>query len=103
MNKNKIHKILSLDSGGSSIRSVIFDKNGRTIASHNVSVGANITIDPENSTKRIISTISDMLNEAKLSYDDIGQFSLGVAGISNDAAREMLFKRLEECNIYLNL
>ena len=99
MNKNKIHKILSLDSGASSIRSVIFDKNGRTIASHNVSVGANITIDPENSTKHIISSISDVLNEAKLSYDDIGQFSLGVAGISSDAAREMLFKRLEECGI----
>ena len=99
MDKNKTHKILSLDSGASNIRSVVFDESGKTIASHDISIGANITIDSENSTKHIISTISDLLNKAKLSYDDIGQFSLGVAGISSDAAREMLFKRLEECGI----
>jgi len=99
LDKNKIHKILSLDSGASNMRSVIFDQSGRTIASHDVPIGGNITIDCENSTKHIISTISDLLNKAKLSYDNIEQFSLGVAGISNDAARELLFRRLEECNI----
>ena len=96
---NKIHKILSLDSGASNIRSVIFDQTGRTIASHDVMEGANITIDCENSTKRVISTISDLLSKARLSYDDISHFSLGLAGISDDAARELLFKRLEECKI----
>ncbi len=97
--KNKIHNILSLDSGASNIRSVIFNETGRTISSLDVSEGANIAIDCENSTKRVVSTISELLTKAKLSYDDISHFSLGLAGISDDAAREMLFKRLEECNI----
>ena len=46
----------------------------------------------------IIVFLSYLFAEAD-SYDDISHFSLGLAGISDDAAREMLFKRLEECNI----
>ena len=97
--ENKFRKILSIDSGASNIRAVIFDESGDTIITNNFGEGANITIDCENSTKRIIAMISDTLGKASLSYDDITHFSLGVAGISDDAAREMLFKRLEECKI----
>ena len=97
--ENKFRKILSIDSGASNVRSVIFDESGKTIISNDSQEGANITIDCEDSTKRIISIISDTLSKSSLSYDDISHFSLGLAGISDDAAREMLFKRLEECKI----
>ena len=97
--ENKFRKILSVDSGASNIRAVIFDESGETIVTNDLHEGANITIDCEDSTKRVISMISNTLEKASLSYDDIAHFSLGLAGISDDAAREMLFKRLEECKI----
>ena len=97
--ENKSRKILSIDSGASNLRAVIFDESGHTIVTNDLQEGANITIDCENSTKKIVAMISDTLSKASLSYDDIAHFSLGLAGISDDAARELLFKRLEECEI----
>lgn len=91
--------ILSVDAGASNVRSVVFNSNGDTIGEYGVNEGGNIAVDPEASTKVIMSTISSLLDKCKLGYDDISHFSLGIAGISNDAAREMLFKRLDERNI----
>ena len=99
MTTKLIRNIVSVDAGGSNIRSVVFDSNGKTISEHSINEGGNIAVDPEGSTKIIMSIVSDLLNKAKLGYEDISHFSLGVAGISNDAAREMLFKRLDEKNI----
>ena len=99
MDTTTIDKILSLDAGASNIRAVIFDKNAKTIEDYRIERGGNISIDPEESSKIIISAISEILDKAKLGYDDISHFSLGVAGISDKTAREMLFKRLDEKNI----
>ena len=96
---NNVKKILSIDSGASNIRIVIFDELGNTIFSDKINEGANIAIDRENCTKQIIKVLSETLNKASLSYDDINHFSIGVAGISDESARELLFKRLEECKI----
>jgi len=99
MGLESTRNILSVDAGASNVRSVIFNSDGETIGEHNMHEGGNIAVDPETSTKTIISVISSLLDKSKLGYDDISHFSLGVAGISNDAAREMLFKRLDEKNI----
>ena len=96
---NNVKKILSIDSGASNIRIVIFDELGNTIFSDKINEGANIAVDRENCTKQIIKVLSESLNKASLSYEDINHFSIGVAGISDESARELLFKRLEECKI----
>ena len=95
MNSSSVKKILSLDAGASTIRLVIFNESGETLASMTKKPGANVSVNPEESTKKIIKSISDILESASLSYDDISHYSLGIAGISDDKGRDMLFKGLD--------
>ena len=90
---------LSIDAGASTIRLVVFNELGETLGSMVKKPGANISIDPEESTKKIIKSISHILESLSLSYDDINQYSLGIAGISDDRGRDMLFKGLDEKKI----
>ena len=95
MNNSSSKKILSLDAGASKIRLVVFDDSGHTLGSMVKSPGVNISINPEESSRKIIKSISDLLDSLNLGYDDIAHYSLGVAGISDDKGRDMLFKRLD--------
>ena len=99
MDSSPVKKILSLDAGASTIRLVIFNESGETLASMTKKPGANVSVNPEESTKKIIKSISDILESASLSYDDVSHYSLGIAGISDDKGRDMLFKRLDEKKI----
>ena len=99
MKNSSTKKFLSLDAGASTIRLVIFNESGETLGSMIKKPGANISINPEESTKKVISSISDVLEGASLSYEDISHYSLGIAGISDDKGREMLFKGLDEQKI----
>ena len=92
-------KILSLDAGASKIRLVVFDEFGHTLGSMVKNPGANISINPEESSKKIIKSMSDLLDSLSLGYDDINHYSLGIAGISDDKGRDMLFKRLDDKQI----
>ena len=47
--------ILSVDAGASNVRSVVFNSNGDTIGEYGVNEGGNIAVDPEASTKVIMS------------------------------------------------
>ena len=99
MSNSSSRKILSLDAGASTIRLAVFNESGETLGSMIKKPGANISINPEESTKKIIKSISDILDSISLSYDDIAHYSLGIAGISDDKARDMLFKRMDEKKI----
>tara|TARA_B110000116_G_scaffold232357_1_gene215714 strand:- start:143 stop:1129 length:987 start_codon:yes stop_codon:yes gene_type:complete len=99
LKNSSIKNFLSLDAGASTIRLVIFNESGETLGSMIKKPGANISINPEESTKKIIKSISDVLENSSLSYEDISHYSLGIAGISDDRGREMLFKGLDEKKI----
>ena len=86
---------MSLDAGASNIRLILFNEKGKTLGSMVKKPGANIAVNPEESTKKIIKGISDILEDAALSYDDISHYSLGIAGISDEKGRDMLFKALD--------
>ena len=53
--------IFSLDSGASNIRMVVFNSEGETLGSSRITTGVNMSIDPEESAKKIISSISGLL------------------------------------------
>ena len=57
MSDNRKKKILSLDAGASKIRVVIFNESGITLGSIDRESGANISINPETSIKRIIDMV----------------------------------------------
>ena len=99
MHSKNIKNILSLDAGASRIRAVIFNSLGVILGSIEKGFGANISINSEESIKRILNTISDILDNTNLNYDDIFHYSLGIAGISNEDARDLLFKQLEDKQI----
>ena len=89
----------SLDGGGSTLRMVVFDDSGETLFYQEIKQSANISINPEKTTKFIVKSIESFLISNNCSFDDINHFSLGLAGISNDDSREMLFKILDENSI----
>ena len=99
MDNDSLKKILSLDAGASTIRLIIFNEKGETLGSMVKNPGANVAVNPEESAKRIIKAISDLLENIGYSYDDINHYSLGIAGISNENGRDMLFKGLDEIKI----
>ena len=99
MNKQNIKNILSLDAGASKVRAVIFNELGETLSLIEKEIGANISINPEDSIKRILNTVSEILDNSNLNYDEIFHYSLGIAGISNKDARDLLFKKLEDNQI----
>ena len=99
MNKQNIKNILSLDAGASKVRAVIFNESGETLSLIEKEFGANISINPEDSIKRILNTVSEILDNSNLNYDEIFHYSLGIAGISNKDARDLLFKKLEDNQI----
>lgn len=90
---------LSLDAGASTLRQVVFDVSGETFLYKKIDKGANISINPEYTTKFIVDSMESFIFSHNCSFEDINHFSLGVAGISDDSSREMLFKRLDERNI----
>ena len=81
------------------MRAVIFNESGETLNSLVIQQGANATINPEECSKRIMQIIADLLEGTSLSFEDINQYSLGIAGISDDRARDFLFKKLDEKKI----
>ena len=98
-NKPKDKLFLSLDAGASTLRQVVFSESGETLFFDKINKGANISVNAEDITKFIINSIDSFLFRNSCSFDDINHFSLGLAGISNENSREMLFKRLDQKNI----
>ena len=81
------------------MKAVIFNDRGETLNSLVIQQGANATINPEESSKRIIQIIADLLDDTMLSFEDINQYSLGIAGISDERARDFLFHKLDQKKI----
>jgi len=88
-----------LDGGASSTRAVIIDENGKTLAKKKVSLGTNLKVFQEIAPKRITDTILDLCSEISISIDDVSAFGYGLAAVSYDMGRELLFKELDRLNI----
>jgi len=88
-----------LDGGASSTRAVIIDENGKTLAKKKVSLGTNLKVFQEIAPKRITDTILDLCSEISISIDDVSAFGYGLAAVSHDMGRELLYKELDRLNI----
>ena len=90
-----------LDGGASSTRAVIIDENGKTLAKKKVSLGTNLKVFQEIAPKRITDTILDLCLEISISIDDVSAFGYGLAAVSHDMGRELLFKELDLSLIHI--
>ena len=88
-----------LDGGASSTRAIIIDSNGNTLIKRKLSKGSNLKVYQDFAPKRITELILELCNEISISVDDISAFGFGLAAVSYDPGRELLFKELDRVNI----
>ena len=88
-----------LDGGASSTRAVIIDSNGKTLIKKKLSKGTNLKVYQDFAPKRITDLILELCNGISVSPDDISAFGFGLAAVSYDPGRELLFKELDRINI----
>ena len=88
-----------LDGGASSTRAVIIDEDGNTLAKQKIHLGTNLKVYEEIAPKRITDIVLNLCSEISISVDDISAFGFGLAAVSYDSGRELLFKELDRLNI----
>ena len=88
-----------LDGGASSTRAVIIDEDGNTLAKQKIHLGTNLKVYEEIAPKRIADIVQNLCSEIYISVDDISAFGFGLAAVSYDPGRELLFKELDRLNI----
>jgi len=88
-----------LDGGASSTRAVIIDADGNTLAKQKIHLGTNLKVYEEIAPKRIVDIVQNLCSEIYISVDDISAFGFGLAAVSYDPGRELLFKELDRLNI----
>ncbi len=91
-------KILSIDGGASQTRGVIFSPSGavqifRSTDPTSLSRPGGVAIE------KLRHFIPAIVEEAGLKLQDVGLICLGLAGASNEAARETLFKELDKLDL----
>ena len=88
-----------LDGGASSTRAIIIDADGNTLAKQKIHLGTNLKVYEEIAPKRIADIVQNLCSEIYISVDDISAFGFGLAAVSYDPGRELLFKELDRLNI----
>ena len=88
-----------LDGGASSTRAVIIDEDGNTLAKQKIHLGTNLKVYEEIAPKRITDIVLNLCSEISISVDDISAFGFGLAAVSYDSGRELLFKELDRLNM----
>ena len=88
-----------LDGGASSTRAVIIDSNGKTLINKKLHKGSNLKVYRDLAPRRISELILELCNSISISIDDISAFGFGLAAVSYDPGRELLFKELDRINI----
>ena len=88
-----------LDGGASSTRAIIIDEDGNTLAKQKIHLGTNLKVYEEIAPKRIVDIVQNLCSEISISVDDISAFGFGLAAVSYDPGRELLFKELDRLNI----
>ena len=100
LDKQYIKNILSLDAGASKVKAVIFNESGETLGLIENEFGANISINPEESIKRILSTVSEILDNSNLKKANNYNYTQGtivrdqkVIAIEDKSGTEKMLKK----------
>ena len=98
---NQSDYILGIDGGGTNTKVCLFNSNGKTISELSGS-GTNLSIYKELAINRLINLINEISEKSKISLSEISAFGFGLAGVSDDAQRELLLKELDRLDISSN-
>ena len=90
---------IGIDGGASSTRGVVIDSKGNTLNKIVIDNGVNLKVYEQLAPKRISNLVLELCAGADLSIDDINAFGFGLAAVSHDIGREVLFKELDRIKI----
>ena len=90
---------IGIDGGASSTRAVLINENGQTLNKKILHQGSNLKVYENLSCTRITQLILDLCSEISIPVNDVSALGLGLASISYDRGREMLFKELDRIKI----
>ena len=90
---------IGIDGGASSTRGVLIDEKGQTLNKKLLNKGTNLKVYEDLSCTRITQLILDLCSEISIPVSDVSALGLGLAAISYDRGREMLFKELDRIKI----
>ncbi len=93
-----LYYFIGIDGGASKTQGVLFDNNGKTIASFKES-GTNLIEYSKVFPERILNVINSLCSNANISIDMIDSIGLGIAGTSDEYGRELLFKTMNDIGL----
>ena len=88
-----------LDGGASSTRAILIDEDGKTLNKKKLNKGTNLKVYEGLANQRISDLILSLCNDISISIEDISAFGFGLAAVSYERGRELLFKELDRLNI----
>ena len=90
---------VGIDGGASSTRAILINEKGETLNKKILGEGTNLKVYEDLACRRITQLIIDICSEISVPLSDISAFGLGLAAISYDRGRDLLFKELDRIKI----
>ena len=90
---------VGIDGGASSTRGILINEKGETLNKKILNEGTNLKVYEDLACRRITQLIIDICSEISVPLSDISAFGLGLAAISYDRGRDLLFKELDRIKI----
>ena len=90
---------VGIDGGASSTRGILINEKGETLNKKILDEGTNLKVYEDLACRRITQLIIDICSEISIPLSDISAFGLGLAAISYDRGRDLLFKELDRIKI----
>ena len=94
MNLDDNYFIIGIDGGASKTQGVLFTQTGETLANI-MEKGTSLTANEDSAPDRIIGLITKLCEKAGIDFDYLDAVGLGLAGASNERARDVVFGKLD--------
>ena len=98
MNLDDNYFIIGIDGGASKTQGVLFTQTGETLANI-MEKGTSLTANEDSAPDRIIGLITKLCEKAGIDFDYLDAVGLGLAGASNERARDVVFGKLDNLSI----
>jgi len=90
---------IGIDGGASKTRGVLINENGETLSKIVINFGTNLKENESTAPNILIDLIIDLCTNHSISIDDISAFGFGIASVSHQNGRDILFKEFDRIGI----
>ncbi|MCH7574758.1 MAG: hypothetical protein IIA59_06490 [Candidatus Marinimicrobia bacterium] len=90
--------ILSVDGGATQTRGIVFSSAG-AVSAFEITEPTSLSRPDDASIDQLTRFMPELASSAELALDDMGLIALGLAGVSDENARERLFKAMDKLGV----